>query len=179
MRRDTCRVWGGVETTGPLDLTRIPDVIVPECLLKCVQNASDMECVSACMEMDDGPMQMGDLNGEPNRLQRVNLVTATGSRDGAYVVHGVFRARPACRVCAIAVRRENAPRQIRAGRVDGENVDGECCVNLECTGPHAGACVKLPVLRAACFVRGMRGAGSRDDALVWSCTRNHAGSVRG
>ena len=43
-------------------------------------------------------------------------------------------------------------------------------MNLEWTGPRAGACVKLPVLRAACSVRGTHGAGSRDDALVRVCT---------
>ena len=63
--------------------------------------------------------------------------------------------------------------------MDRENVDGECGVNLEWTGPHAGACVKLHVLRAACSVRGTCRVGSRDDVLVRACMGNRAGSVRG
>ena len=107
-------------------------------------------------------------------------------------VRATARMRPMARsaygphacICAIAIRRENAPHRIRAGRVDGENVDGEnvdgeCCTNLERTGPHAGACVKFHMLRSACSVGGARGAGSREDALVQACTGNHAGSVRG
>ena len=53
------RSLGGMETPGFLVVTRIPDVIVPECVLKCVPEGkygvSNMACVSACMEMDDGP----------------------------------------------------------------------------------------------------------------------------
>ena len=99
-------------------------------------------------------------------------------------VHATVRTRPMARfvygphalVCAIAIQRENAPRRIRAGHVDGENV-GECCVNLERTGPHASACAKLHMLRAACSVRRTRGAGSRDDTLGLACTGNRAGSL--
>ena len=54
-----------------------------------------MACVSAGMEMDNGPIQTGDLNVELNRPQRVNLATAPGSCDGAYEAHGAFRAWPA------------------------------------------------------------------------------------
>ena len=50
-------------------------------------------------------------------------VRATAStRSMARFAHG-----PHARVYAIAIRRENAPRRIRAGRVDGEKVDGELC----------------------------------------------------
>ena len=53
------RRLGGMETLGFLVVARIPDVIVPECVLKCVPEGkygvSNMACVSACMEMDDGP----------------------------------------------------------------------------------------------------------------------------
>jgi len=165
---------GGVETPGPLELTRIPDVIVPECVSKCANGVSVMACVSACMEMDDGRIQTGDGKSKPGIPQRVNLATVPGSRDGAYEVHGAFRAQS-----ARTRLRNNAPRWIRAGRVDGENVNGESCVNLERTGPHAGACVKLHMLHAACSVRGTRRAGSRDDTLGRACMGNHAGSVRG
>ena len=62
---------------------------------KGVQNASVMACVSACEEMDDGPVQTGDGCGEPFAPYRAILVTAPGSRDGMCEVHGAFRARPA------------------------------------------------------------------------------------
>jgi len=96
---------GGMETPGFLIVTRIPDVNVRVCVVKCMSGASvlkrasgvsNMACVSACMELVLGPIQMGDLNGELNRPQRVNLATAPGSRDGAYEAHGAFRVRPAC-----------------------------------------------------------------------------------
>ena len=63
-------------------------------MLKRASSVSEIACVSACVEMD-GPIQTGDTNGEPGGPQRVNLVTAPGSRDGSYEVHGTFRARPA------------------------------------------------------------------------------------
>jgi len=59
------RSLGGMETPGFLVVTRIPDVIVPECVVKCMSGSSVfqcvpegkngvsvMACVSACMEMD-------------------------------------------------------------------------------------------------------------------------------
>ena len=106
------------------------------------------------------------------QLRRVRAMART--RSMACFTHG-----PHTRVCAIAIQRENAPRRILAGRVDGENVDGGCCVNLERTGPHADACVKLHMLRAACSVRRTCGAGSWDDTLMRACTGNRAGSVSG
>jgi len=97
-----------METPGLLVVTQFPSVIVPVCVVECVSGTSvskcvpegeyglsEIACVSACMKMDDGPIQMGDTSGELNRPQRVNLVTAPGSRDGSYEVHGTFRARPA------------------------------------------------------------------------------------
>ena len=86
---------GGVEASGSLVRTPTTSVIVPECVSRCANGVSVTACVSACVEMDDGPIQTGDLNGKLNRPQRVNLATAPGSRDGAYDVHGAFRARPA------------------------------------------------------------------------------------
>ena len=86
---------GGMETPGFLELTRIPDVIVPECVVKCVSSTSEMACVSACKELKLGRIQTGDTSSEPGGLQRVNLATTPGSRDGVYEVHGAFRAWPA------------------------------------------------------------------------------------
>ena len=34
---------------------------VPEFVLKCVQTANDMACMSACVEMGRGPIQTGDV----------------------------------------------------------------------------------------------------------------------
>ena len=86
---------GGVEASRSLVRNPIPDVIVLECVSRCVNGASNMACVSACVEMDDGPTRTGNGNGEPGRPQRVNLATAPGSRNGAYEVQGAFLARPA------------------------------------------------------------------------------------
>ena len=121
------------------------------------------------MEMDDGQIQTGEGCGEPSAPYKVILATApvratVHTRSMARFAHG-----PQARVCAIAIRHENAPRWMQQSCVDGENVDGKRCVNLERTGPHAGAC----------SVRGTRGAGSQDDALVRDYTGNRAGSVRG
>ena len=54
-----------METPGFLVVARIPDVIVPECVLKCVpdgvQNGvSVMACVSACEELKRGLTQTVD-----------------------------------------------------------------------------------------------------------------------
>jgi len=115
--------------------------------------------------------------GVASLLRRIKLiwqprrVRATArARSMACFTHGTH-----ARICAIAVRRENAPRWIQAGHVDGENIDGESCANLERTGPHAGACVNLPVLCAACSVCGTGGAGHQDDTLRLACTGNRAG----
>ena len=117
---------------------------------------------------------MASLIGRKGLIQQPRRVRATARARS--MVH--FTHSPHARVSAIAIRRENAPRRIRAGCVDGEDVS-ECRVNLEHAGPHAGACVKLHVLRTACSVRRTHGAGSRDDALVRACTGNRAASVRG
>ena len=64
-----------METPGLLVVARIPNVIVPECVVKCmsgasvskyVQNVSVMACVSACEELVHGPTQTGDGYSEPN-----------------------------------------------------------------------------------------------------------------
>ena len=87
------RSLGGMETPGFLVVTRIPDVIVPECVLKCVPEGkygvSNMACVSACMEMDDGRIQTGDGNGEPGRPH----ISYFGNRAGSAgrCVRGPFR----------------------------------------------------------------------------------------
>ena len=78
-----------METPGLLVVARIPDMNVPVCVVKSmngtsvskcvskgVQNASVMACVSACMKMDDGPIQMGDGCGEPSAPCKVILVIA-------------------------------------------------------------------------------------------------------
>ena len=88
--------------------------------------------------------------------RRVRVTART--RSMARFAHGLH-----AHVCAIAIRRENIPRWIQAGHVDGENA-GECWMNLERTGPHASVCAKLHVLHAACSVRG---ADFRDDTLGW------------
>ena len=118
-----------------------------------------MACMSACEKLKHGRIQMKtgkasleDRKGLIWQPRQVRATARTSSR--ARFAHG-----PHARICVIAIRRENAPRRIRAGGVDGENVDGECCVNLERTGLHAGACVKLHVLRAACSVRGTMRSG--------------------
>ena len=62
-----------METQGFLVVTRIPDVIVPECVVKCMSGASVfkcvpegkngvsvMACVSACEELVRGLTQMVD-----------------------------------------------------------------------------------------------------------------------
>ena len=93
MRTGPCRVWG-VETPGPLELIRIPDVIVPECVSRCANGVSVMACVSACMEMDDGRIQKGDGNGEPGRPHEVVLETAPAPQDAVCEVRSVFCERP-------------------------------------------------------------------------------------
>ena len=91
-----------METPGFLVVTRIPNVNVRVCVVKCMSGASvlkrasgvsNMACVSACMGLVLGRIQTGDMSSELNRPQRVNLATAPGSCDGAYEVHGAFRAR--------------------------------------------------------------------------------------
>ena len=54
-----------METPGFLVVTRIPDVIIPECVsgagvLKCAGGVSVMACMSACEEMVRGPTQTVD-----------------------------------------------------------------------------------------------------------------------
>ena len=115
---------------------------------------------------------MASLEGRKGLIwqpRRVRATARTGSM--AHFAHGLH-----VRVCAITIRRENVPRWIQAGHVDRENV-GECCLILEWTGPHASACAKLHVLRAARSANRTRGAGSRDDALMLACTGNRAGSL--
>ena len=91
---------GGIETPGSFGLTRVPDVNVPECVSKCVQNANDMECVSAYEELGHGTTQTGDVghvmdgNGEPNGLHGTISETAPAPRDAACEVHSVSCERP-------------------------------------------------------------------------------------
>ena len=97
------RSLGGMETPGFLVLTRTPDVNVPVCVVKCMSGASvlkrasgvsNMACVSACMELVLGPIQTGDLNGEPGRPHKVVWVTAPAPPDAACEVRSVFCERP-------------------------------------------------------------------------------------
>ena len=85
---------GGMETPGFLELTRIPDVIVPECVVKCVSSTSVMACVSACEELVHGPTQTGDGYSEPNVPPVSISGTAPVSRDVACEVHSAFSERP-------------------------------------------------------------------------------------
>ena len=108
MLTGTRAAWGGKEIPGPLVVARIP-VIVPVCVVKSVSGASVLKrahsvsvmacmskiaCVSACMKMDDGPVQTGDGNGKPKRPRREILVTASVPRDAAYEARSAFRERP-------------------------------------------------------------------------------------
>ena len=65
-----------METPGLLVVARIHEVIVPECVVECMSGTSVskgehgagvMACVSACMKIDDGLIQMEDGDSEPNR----------------------------------------------------------------------------------------------------------------
>ena len=56
-------------------------MIVPECVSRCVNGASNMACVSACMEMDDRPIQTGYGCGEPSAPYKVISATAPAPRD--------------------------------------------------------------------------------------------------
>ena len=60
---------GGVEASGSLVRTPIPDVIVPECVVKYMSDASvlkrasgvsNLACVSVCKELNRGPTQTVD-----------------------------------------------------------------------------------------------------------------------
>jgi len=148
------RSLGAMETPGFLVVTRIPEVIVPECVVECVSGArvlkrassmSVMACVSACMKMVHGPIQTGDMNGEPVRPRRVNLTTAPGSRDSAYEVRGSFHARPArarLRDRDPARKRSTSDTSRPRGRRKCRRVlcefgtDGSPCEHV-CEAPHA------------------------------------------
>ena len=107
---------------------------------------SNMTCVSACMEMDDGRIRTGDGKSKPGRPQRVHLATAPGSRDGAYEVHGAFRVRPA----RVRLRNRNPARERSTsdtsrprGRRECKwrelcefGADGSAC-GCVCEAPHA------------------------------------------
>jgi len=102
-----------------------------------------MACVSACMKMDDGPIQTGDTSSELNRLTRVNLATTPGSRDGAYEVHGAFRARLArARLRDPARKRSTSDTSRPRGRRKCRRVlcefgtDGSTCEHV-CEAPRA------------------------------------------
>ena len=116
-----------METPGLLVVAQIPEVIVPECVEKCVSGTgeygtSGMACVSTCEELKRRPVQTGDRCGEPSAPCRPTLVprwvcVTARMRSVARFTHGLH-----VRVCAIAIRPGNVPRRIRAGRVDGKNV---------------------------------------------------------
>ena len=91
---------GGIETPGSFGLTQTPEVNVPECVLECVSDASDMECMSARGKTGHGPIQTGDVgrvtdgNGKPNGLHGIVLETALALQDTACEVCSVFCGRP-------------------------------------------------------------------------------------
>ena len=58
---------------------------------KCVQNANDMTCVSACEEMGHGPTQTGDMG---RVTDGVILETAPAPQDAACEIRSVFCERP-------------------------------------------------------------------------------------
>ena len=51
-------------------------------------------CVSACEEMDDGPIQTGDGCGEPSAPYKVILATAPASQDVECEARSAFCERP-------------------------------------------------------------------------------------
>ena len=94
---------GGMETPGWLVVTRIPDVNVPVCVVKCMSGTSVLKCVpegeysvseiacmSACMGMVHGPIQTGDMSSEPGGPHNVVWVTALAPPDAACEVRSVF-----------------------------------------------------------------------------------------
>ena len=98
-----------METLGLLVVARIPDVIVPVCVVEYMSGASVSKCVSegeygtsvmacvsnmACVEMDNGPIQMGDGCGEPFAPYKVISVTAPVLRDAACEARSAFCERP-------------------------------------------------------------------------------------
>ena len=72
----------------------------PECVLECVSDASDMECMSARGKTGHGPIQTGDVgrvtdgNGKPNGLHGIVLETALALQDTACEIRSVFCERP-------------------------------------------------------------------------------------
>ena len=83
-----------METPGFLELTRIPDVIVPECVVKCVSSTSVMACVSAYEELKCGRIQTGDGYSELNGPLVSISGTAPVSRDIAHGARFAFSERP-------------------------------------------------------------------------------------
>jgi len=117
-------------------------------LSKGVQNPSVMACLSACMEMNVGRIQTGDMSSELNRPQKVNLATAPGSRDGAYEVHGTFHAQPTharLHDRDPARKRSTSDTSRPCGRRKCRRVlcefgtDGSPCEHV-CEAPHAAQC---------------------------------------
>ena len=97
------RSLGGMETPGILGLTRIPEVIVPVCVVESISGASVpegrygvsvMACVSACEELLRGRIQMGDGCGKPFVPYKVIVVTAPASQGIAYEARLAFSERP-------------------------------------------------------------------------------------
>ena len=64
---------------------------VPECVLKCVQNANDMACVSVRVEMKHGPTQTGDVG---RVTDRAILETVPAPWDAACEVRSISCERP-------------------------------------------------------------------------------------
>ena len=102
-----------------------------------------MACVSACGKLKHGRIQMGDGKSKPGK---VNLATAPGLPDGAYEVHGAFRAWPAracLRDCNPARERSTSDTSRLRGRRECRwrvmcefGADGSACGRV-CEAPHA------------------------------------------
>ena len=154
---------------------------------------SVMACVSACKELVHGPIQTGDMNGEPGGQQRVNSATALGSCDGSYEVYGAFRARPArARFRDPARKRYTSDMSLPRGRRKYRRVlwefgtDGSTCERV-CEAPRAAchvfcsqnarsafpgrcACAGLHGKLRRCGVRVMSAVGTSRHELRASCT---------
>jgi len=84
-----------METPGFIVVTRIPDVIVPECVSRCASVVSNMACVHG-----NGRRTDPDGCGEPSVPYKVILATAPGSQDVACEARSAFCERPSrARLC--------------------------------------------------------------------------------
>ena len=138
---------GGAESSGSLELTQTPSVIVPECVLDGASGVSVMACTSACGEMAHGPIQTGDGNSKPGRLHEVILVTAPAPRDVG------CEARPMCcerpKRARLPDRNPALKRLVRGTKLARAWLKGRLCE----FGKHGSPCEHVcGALCAACHV---------------------------